>query len=359
MNRTTLDRTPTWALAIAGAFALLALSGCTAGSDDPADALDGLGGDGAPTLYLNVTANGETHRFSTKDLPGGGVDGEEEDGDGADVDANATSSSGTMTAQGNATAGNGTAQGNGTASNGTVTGNAGGGPGKSSGGMPGVPSGDAPLDVTVEIGATGLPKDELVNWTVRWGDAAAAVGNGSASATANGTAAQHKLQESGSTLPARLTHTYSSGGRYDLTFAVQVAGQALDTLRTVVAVADGEASLPSGTPLGNLTEAFEGSVLVSAPLLCNGGTEEFEWILNSTFNGTPSAVQRIVVTAESDGLADLTLTLVDENGTEVASGAEIDEEGPFPAGAYTLVAESCGTANARFVVTAVQEHVSL
>jgi hypothetical protein len=346
-------------VALAAALVAMALAGCTAGSDDPTDGLDDLGADGGPTLYMNVTANGETHRFSSKDLPGigGGDDGDDEGDDGSDVDANATSSSGTVTASGNATAGNGTAQGNATASNGTATGSAGGGP--AGGGTPGVPSGDAPLDVVVELGASGLPEDELVNWTVRWGDAASAtVGNGSAQGSANGTAARQQAQESGSSLPMRLQHTYGAAGRYDLSFAVTVAGQAIDTLRTVVAAGEGSASMPSGTPLGNETKQFTGSFAFSDPLCEIGGSEEFEWPFNGTFNGTPSQVQRILVTAEAEGVADLTLTLVDGNGTELASGPQLDETGPFPPGAYKLVAESCGSANASFVVTAVQEHVS-
>lgn len=349
-----MSRTSSLALMAAGVVTLMALAGCTAGSDDPTDDLD-LGADGGPVLYLNVTANGETHRFSTKDLGASGEDGE--DDDGSDVDANATSSSGTVTAQGNATAGNGTAQGNATAGNGTSANST-----ASGSSVPGLPSGDAPLDVTVEIGATGLPEDELVNWTVRWGDAASAsVGNGSANATGNGTAARQQLQESGSTLPMRLQHTYASGGRYDLTFVVTVAGQALDTLRTAVVVADGDGtgSLPAGSPLGNKTEEFTGSFAVADPLCQLGGSEEFDWVFDPTFNGTPSEVQRIVVTAETDGFGELTLSLVDENGTELASGPELDEMGPFPAGAYTLVAEACGSADASFVITAVQEHVSL
>lgn len=344
--------------ALAAALVAMALAGCTAGSDDPTDGLEGLGADGGPTLYMNVTANGETHRFSTKDLPGGSGDESDDEGDGSDVDANATSSSGTMTAQGNATAGNGTAQGNATASNGTATGSAGGGP--AGNGTRGVPSGDAPLDVVVELGASGLPENELVNWTVRWGDAASATaGNGSANATGNGTTARQQTQESGSSLPMRLQHTYGAAGRYDLTFAATVAGKAVETLRTVVAAGDGPASLPSGTPLGNETKEFTGSFAFSDPLCEIGGSEEFEWPFNGTFNGTPSQAQRILVTAEAEGLADLTLTLVDGNGTELASGPQLDETGPFPPGVYTLVAESCGSANARFVVTAVQEHVSL
>ena len=359
-----MTRTSSLAVMAAGVVALLALAGCTAGSDDATDALDGGGADG-PTLYLNVTADGQTHRFSTADLPGGSGDdegGAGDDGDGgADVEANATSSSGTVTASGNATAGNGTAQGNATAGNGTAQGNATAGNGTEGGGMGGVPSGDAPLDVVVEIGASGLPEDELVNWTVRWGDAASATaGNGSAQGSANGTAARQQAQESGSSLPMRLQHQYTSAGRHDLSFAVTVAGQAIDTLRTVVVVADGSGagSMPAGSPLGNKTEEFTGSFAFSDPLCGIGGSEEFDWTFDETFNGTPSAVQRIVVTAETEGVADLTLTLVDENGTELASGPELDETGPFPAGLYTLIVESCGSANASFVVTAVQDHVS-
>lgn len=353
-----MSRASPLALAAMAALAMMALSGCTAGSDEPTDALDGVGGgDAHPVLYMNVTANGQTHRFSTADLPGGSGG----DGSGSlSATGTATSSSGTVTAQGNATAGNGTAQGNGTASNGTVTGNAGAGnsTGDGSGGVPGMPSGDAPLNVTVEIGASGLP-DEVdgapVNWTVRWGDAfATSGGNSSASASGNGTAAKQQLEESGSRLPMRLQHTYASAGRHDLSFAVAAAGQAVDTLRTVVSVSQG---MPEpGTPLGVVPFNATGEIPAGAPLTCSSDSgEEVPWTFLDALNGTPAEVSELNLTLESGGTVyDVDLYLFAPNGTELgsATGSGTDKvlelAGPFPAGDYVVSVVGCLSGGGEF-----------
>jgi hypothetical protein len=358
MNRpnTLLTRTPAWAVAAASALALLALSGCTAGSDEPTDALDNVGdGKAGPTLYMNVTANGQTHRFSSADLPGhSGHTG----GDAGGANATATSSSGTVTAQGNATAGNGTAQGNGTASNGTATGGAGAGNSTGGSGVPGLPSGDAPLNVTVELGASGLPDEAKspVNWTVRWGDAGYAMGsNSSAGAGGNGTAARQQLEETGSSLPARLSHQYSAAGRHQLSFAVEAAGQAVDTLHTFVVVSEGVPSIAPGTPLGQVPFNATGSLPISAPSLggCpEEGGEEFPWMFLDKLNGTPAQVSEVhLVLESSNSVYDAAIHLYAPNGTLVGSAdtmGEADEtldlNGTFEPGDYVVHVVGCGSA---------------
>jgi hypothetical protein len=374
MNPATADamtmtpRFPNAPLAALAAL-LVALAGCTAGTKDGAG---GLGDqDRRPVLYLNVTVDGQTYRYSTDQLGAGGngtgtatgtVTGSVTSGTGS-VQGNATS--GNTTAQGNATAGSGSATATGTYGNGT-------GPG-GTGGTGGTPSGQAPLDVRVEIGASGLPKDLPFNWTFEWGDAASTSGNGtSANATASPGAAPQQAREQGSTLPASLQHTYTRPGTHQMVFGLQLAqragdvddaldadgGPALQTLRAAIDVQGGG---PGGVPepgsfLGNQTDTFGGSALASAPPLC-GTLDTFEWRLNETFGGNASEVQRVTVGAFANGTAgDITLTLRHQNGTEVASGSAIDREGTFPPGSYAIEVEACPAVDLEYTVVAVGQH---
>lgn len=229
-----------------------------------------------------------------------------------EVRYNATASS-NMT---NATEGNGTAGGNATgnttsgSSTQTTTGSAGNGTGNQTGG-----------------GQTGN-----------------ATAHGTVIASFNGT---------GGELPSNRTVTLNTTGSYEAVFTVYLDDGSDLVRRHSIAVSE----LPPGTPLGNETRTFEGSFLASEPLLCFG-SDEHEWILNGTFAGRAAEVSHVNVTVESAGFADVELTLVAPNGTEVASGAEIHEEGPFAAGNYTLTAESCVAADAEYTVTAIAHYVT-
>jgi hypothetical protein len=338
------------------AVAAVALAGCTAGTKGGAK----LGADDEPlpVLYLNVTVGNQTYRFSSDSLGGG--NGSSPSGS---LSASASGTSGSV--QGNATSGNSTAQGNATAGNGTTSatgtfGNmsAGNGGSGGSGGLPGgVPGGPAPLDVRVEAGVSGLEADLPVTWTLSWGDAAGTQGgNASANATASPGAAPQQARETGSSLPARLQHTYTAAGRHEIAFALQAAGAAERTVSAGVVV---QGSVPSGPApgsfLGNQTQTFTGSALAAVPPVC-GVLDTFEWKLNETFGGNRSVVQRVLVDATSEGTGDITLTLRDANGTEVASGGSIDTEGKFPPATYRIDVEACPAADLDYEVTAVGQH---
>jgi hypothetical protein len=236
-----------------------------------------------------------------------------------EVRFNATAAN--ATADGNAT-GNGTASSNSTgtstttttgSSNGTTTGNAtGNGTGNGTGGN-----------------STGS--------TFAHGDVVASF---------NGT---------GADFPSNHSVLLNESGSYDAVFVVTYENGTNDTLQEMVAVGD----LPPGSPLGNETQEFTGSFLAPDPLLCSFGETEFEWVLNGTFNGTPAEVGHVNVTVETAGFADIELTFLSPNGTEIQTGTEINATGPFVAGNYTLVARSCVSIDASFVATAVAHYVSL
>jgi hypothetical protein len=361
--------------ALAALLAALALAGCTAGTGTGAKHHD-ADVDQGPVLYLNVTVGNQTYRYSTDQLGGAGDNGSSPSGS---VSGSVTPG-GNSTVQGNATSGPSSAQGNGTAGNGSATatgtyGNASAGNGGL--GVPGdgMPGGPAPLDVRVELGAARLPADLPADWTFSWGDAAAtAGGNASANATASPGAAPQRAREQGSTLPATLTHTFVSAGHYQVAFGLKVAKGATDkaadkvgekageadsgvkTLRAAVHVTGAKPSGPApGSFLGNQTEQFTGSTLASVPPVC-GVLDSFKWKLNETYAGSPSAVQRILVNASSDGTGEVTLTLRAANGTALASGEAIDEQGDFPPALYTIEVEACPAADLSYEVTAVGQH---
>ncbi|MHB1262090.1 MAG: hypothetical protein ACYC2H_10285 [Thermoplasmatota archaeon] len=168
--------------------------------------------------------------------------------------------------------------------------------------------------------------------------------NGTVVASFNGTAAD---------LPGNESVLLNETGSYNVTFTVTPAdGESIVRYASITVE-----PLPPGSPLGNETRTFEGSFLASEPLLCFGSAEH-EWILNATFGGTPAEVSHLNLTVETAGFADVELTLVAPNGTEIGSGPEIDAEGPFGAGNYTLTAESCVAADAEYTVTAIAHYVT-
>jgi hypothetical protein len=184
------------------------LAGCSGSRDD--DGAPQGGAPAAPVLFMNVTVDGQTYRYTS----GGGANGT---GNGTlSATATATIGSTGATATGNATGGP-TGAGNSTGSGVNVTGN-----------VTDRPSGQAPLNVTVTLGGTGLPAS--FNWTLDWGDQGAASGNATAGSGGNGTAANatgnlaRRGQETGSRLPATLNHTYQAAGTYTIRFSLAAAG---------------------------------------------------------------------------------------------------------------------------------------
>lgn len=183
-------------------------------------------------------------------------------------------------------------------------------------------------------------------------------GSGNETGTGDGTTANGTLIVSfngtDDDLPGNETVLLNETGSYTVTFTVTTEDGTAIVRDASVAVEP----LPPGSPLGNETRTFEGSFLVSEPLLLCTGSEDFEWALNGTFDGTLADVSHVNATVESSGFADVELTLVAPNGTEVQSGAEINATGPFEPGNYTLTAESCVSADAEFTITAVAHYVT-
>lgn len=233
------------------------------------------------------------------------------------------------TASGNGTAGSGAADGN---STGTTTGN--------------TTSGSSTQTTTGSSGnGTGNQTGGNATGNQTGGSSGGnSPAHGAVVASFNGT---------GEELPSDRTVTLNATGSYDATFTASLDDGSDLVRRQVVVVSD----LPPGSPLGNETRTFEGGFLASEPLLCFG-SDEHEWILNGTFAGRPAEVSHVNVTAEASGFADVELTLLAPNGTEVASGPEIHAEGPFVAGNYTLTAESCVAAEAEYTVTAIAHYVT-
>ncbi len=177
-------------------------------------------------------------------------------------------------------------------------------------------------------------------------------GASSGNATAHGTMVA-SFNGTGEELPSNRTVTLEDIGSYDAVFTVELDDGSDLLRRHRIIVSD----LPPGTPLGNETRTFEGSVLVSVPAACPG-SEEFGWVLNETFESRPAGVSQLNLTLESGGLGSWEMTLVAPNGTEVGAGEEIHAEGPFEAGNYTLTVEACLAADSDFTVTAIAHYVT-
>lgn len=218
------------------------LAGCSSGN--------GKEGSGeaatAPVLYLNVTVGAETFRYTSAPSNGTSSASATVTVGGTATGTGSASATGTASAGGNATKGNAT-KGNATSPKGNQT-----------------VSGEAPLNVTVALGGTGLP--ESFTWTLDWGDGGNATGNlsatlsvsasasgtgapaGNASAKANRTAAG---QESGSKLPARLNHTYTAAGNHTIRFTLTPADGAATRVSAPVRVT--AAANETGNATGNGT----------------------------------------------------------------------------------------------------------
>jgi len=124
-------------------------------------------------------------------------------------------------------------------------------------------------------------------------------------------------------------------------------------------------AVPPGTFLGNETQSFAGSFLVSEPATCALGSADFPLTLNATWNGTPAFVDHVWVTLnETDLVSDFNLTLLDHANQTVASGdTAIDSNGTngtgFPAGDYVLHVESCLSTGVDCTATLVARYVTV
>lgn len=247
-------------------------------------------------------------------------------------------------------AANGTADGNATAGNGTPpSGNA---TGNTTGNATGNTTGNATGNSTGN--ATGNSTGTTTSWTGTstgsmpegngTDDGATPSGPGNLTLQANGTMAD---------LPGATTQLINATGQYKVRFIVDY-GNGTERQRTAVVHVRG---FEEGEALGNETKTFEGSFLAADPLLCQGGSEEFDLPLNATFGSHGALVSLLNVTLEPDGFLDsYEMVLTAPNGTELASGESLLVEGPLGAGNYTLTVESCPALDTSFVVTAVADY---
>jgi hypothetical protein len=238
---------------------MAALSGCAdkkasaAAADDHGDEAN------AAVLFLNLTIGNQTFAFSSSSLTG-----------------NATGHA-THGATGSATTTNTTASANTTAGNKTAAGNA---------TVPSGPSGPAPLNVSVTLGARNLPEgDDAVSWRLAFDDAgkvAAPAGN----ATGNGTGAKASGPANGTTLPATVQHTYESAGLHNLTFTLLAGNTTLGTLRAAVNVTAAQGNATAFGP-------------VPDPIVIEGSAIGFggEGSSDETFE-LPTAVATMTITLE-------------------------------------------------------------
>src|SRR5688572_23118578 len=125
-------------------------------------------------------------------------------------------------------------------------------------------------------------------------------GNSSAQAGGNGTAARQKAEETGSSLPARLSHTYTSAGQHRLSFMLKAVsdaaeeagaadhGASLGQVGTLVSVGEGLPEIAPGTVLGQVPFNATGELPIALPTGdCDPeGGEEFPWTFEDKLNGT-------------------------------------------------------------------------
>lgn len=316
---------------VAAAMLLSCLfAGCTSSSDRVTDPEGGNGSPSStapsvatPTLYLNITVGNETFRFTSADASATGNASTTSSGNATTtVGSGNTTSPGTSTAPGNGT-GNATG-GNGTAGNGTASG----------------PGGQAPHNVSVELGATGLP--ENVSWTLDFGaDASASpgstgnsTGNGGNGTSGNGTAGngtagngtsgsnatEQPSVVNGTTFPATAEYTYQAEGVFTVVFTLVQGNATLASLDMDVTVTAPEAT--NTTAFGPPPEpiVIEGSIT---------GTFVTEEETDETFE-LPVPVASMTITLEFDGVTgqdDLDWSIEGPGGEE-AAGANGGQEDP-------------------------------
>lgn len=368
-----------------------ALAGCTGGTSNegqlPTDLPTGTGSPGSPgsnssapaprstnatfdaylevsadngTAPLNVTLSfgasaspeGEQHNLTWTLVVHANATADAGNGTAGDSTGNATGNS-TGNATGNST-GNGTGNGTG---NSTSTGSSsqtstGSGSGNSTSTSTASPSNSTGNQTGNGAGSGGSGSGNGTG-----NQTGGPTGNQTGNATGNGTddrAVVASFNGTGDELPGNRSVVLNATGEFEVTFTVRSGDETVVVRSQTIAVQ----SLPPGSPLGNETRTFEGSFLASEPLLLCMGSDEHEWSLNGTFAGTPADVSHVNVTIDASGLDDAELILVAPNGTEVAKGPEINQEGPFEVGTYVLRVESCLAADVDYTVTAIANYAT-
>ena len=340
----------------------------------------------APTLYLNVTVGNHTFPFTSSgsgsmshaSLSGG--------------NHSASSSSGNASHSGSSSSG----------SNGTLS-HAGMGHGNMTANATG-PSGAAPLNVTVTLGASGVPAGKALAWALDFGDGNVtgllgsathgATGSGSrSSSAASSSAGNHTASSSAAgnhtgsppsgtaasaaatgKLPATLSHTYVAVGLHNVTFRLSVAGGAPVALHAGVTVLNGTGAagnatgaVKPGTVLGTVPLDQTGTLTGVQGLSCSSATgpapdATFAWEFPAAdANGTPAQVSHVslLLTQGSTNL-DASLHFLDPTGKEITSADDssagfgntetIEADGPFAAGAYSVKVVACTSANGSFTL---------
>lgn len=333
---------------VAAALLLSAfVSGCTSSSDGGLDLEeDDLSLEAAPVLYLNVTVGNETHRFST--APATPVAGAT--GGNSSTTTVTSSNSSTATASGNPT------QGNASKGNSTV--------GASTGEL----GGAAPLNVSVTLGASGLPAGTSVNWTLDFGDSAAKAGNATGNATGgnatagNRTSAKAAGPANGTKVPATVDHTYSEAGNYTVSLSFQVGNGTKQMLRAPLTVTAGNETaggLAPGTVIGPAPVLDgEGSFTYGLVVLCDEAAS-FDWVIPAVdeATGAPVALADLVVTLSGDDTnRDSDLEVYGPDGELIGSSTggtsaeTVSDAGPFPGGTFRVAVLSCAGVLGGFTV---------
>jgi hypothetical protein len=108
-----------------------------------------------------------------------------------------------------------------------------------------MPSGVAPLNVTFQLGASGLAAHASANWTFDFGRS----GNATTSnATAKvGNATSPPAAANGTKLPATLNGTYSKAGDYNVTFVLRAGAASAYSLKATLHVGTGTAANATAT----------------------------------------------------------------------------------------------------------------
>lgn len=316
-------------LAVLAPLLLLALAGCTGGSDDEGDVLQAAkdaAASGDLVLYLNLTIDGQTYRYSTSD------------------------------------------------------------PTTPPALVP--PPSPPPLMVNGTLEASGLPDGSQaeLSWSIAWGDRGGAAAAGGDSSSGGGNASANATAPGGSTpgngsslpddapsapdvngtdLPARAQHSYLREGTHRLQAALAVAGEEIQAIQVPIVVASNESQVPPGTVLGNESFAAEGDLPFALGACPADGAGDFPWTFNATVNGTPANVSRVMLVLTTSGVPSSPgLQLLDGNATVVAEaegdGAEnaLDAVGPFPPGDYTVRVLGCSTLGASYEVEGAATYVA-
>jgi hypothetical protein len=286
----------------------LLFAGCTSstsgGTDVDEESHDDLGLAAAPVLYLNLTIGNDTHRFTSADAAApSGASGS---------NGTTTIASNSTSAASNATAGNATA-GNATAGNSTDT-----------------PGGDAPLAVSVTLGASKLAAGKNATWQLDFGASpAVADGNGTAGNGTAGNATADNATESapsvanGTKLPGEAGFTYTEPGTYEIEYVLRQGNTTLASMH-VALVVGGSGNATNATAFGPLPE----------PIVIEGSTSGLNGLPGSateSFDLT-APVQTMTITLEyndrtGQGLEDIDWHITGPGG-ESADGTNSGYEDP-------------------------------